>query len=115
MKLLKSLFILGLFAASQGAFAFCSEDVHISHYNSQLGLVGLDSESGNVFAYLKHTKENSTCGCQAARFKSKFTKPEIALEILLAAKTSRRSVRIDFNEDAAGTAICNQAVRVYLY
>jgi hypothetical protein len=80
----------------------------IQNKNTLHNLVGLDSKAGNLFVSLN--SPNKECGCTHARFKAVETDTKMALSILMVAKMSDRTVRIDFLDDTD----CNSAWRVYL-
>jgi hypothetical protein len=71
-------------------------------------LLGLDDVNDTVYASIS-SSENQ-CNCKEVRFAKHRTNPQMALSILLAAKLSNRTVRIDF-EDGMN---CNSAYRIYL-
>ena len=82
--------------------AFCTQN------NNKIGLVGLDSPDGMVFAAVGG--HDNKCGCNAFRFQVKNTDTKMALSILLAARMSGKRVRID----AIDETDCNSAQRVYV-
>lgn len=80
----------------------------VQNGNELSGLLGLDRTDGTIF--VRTESSSNDCGCGNVRFTSSNTDVEMALSILLAAKMSDRTVRIDLLE--AGN--CNSAYRVYI-
>ncbi|WP_444896251.1 hypothetical protein [Microbulbifer sp. SSSA005] len=81
-----------------------------SQYGNKLdGLVGPDSGTGDrVFSSLK--SEGNECGCTFVRFIEGTADVNKVLSVLMAAKVSGNTVRVDFAEPDN----CNSGVRVYL-
>ncbi|GAB2195974.1 hypothetical protein [Sessilibacter sp. MAH4] len=93
-----------LLTGSSLSQAFCEQN-----RNELNGLLGLDSNTGTIYATI--TKSNNQCSCTQARFSSTVTPhTQEALSILLSAKLAGKTVRIDF----ADPTDCNTATRVYL-
>ncbi|WP_444895178.1 hypothetical protein [Microbulbifer sp. SSSA005] len=81
----------------------------VQYRNTLDGLVGPDSGTGDrVFASLN--SESNDCGCDHVRFIEGAADVNKALSVLMAAKLSGNTVRVDFSE--AGN--CNSGTRVYL-
>ena len=76
--------------------------------DNKVGLVGLDSVNATVYAAV--TDHNDACGCNQIRFLSSNTDTKMALSILLSAKMSGKSVRIDISDPAN----CDTGYRVYV-
>lgn len=76
--------------------------------HNNIGLMGLDNPNGAVYASLLN--HDGKCGCNIVRFTTSNTKTDKALAILLAAKTSKQKVRVDFLNEGD----CNSGYRVYL-
>ncbi len=77
--------------------------------NTLNNYVGVDNKAGNIYASLSNG--NKTCSCSHARFKPENTNVEMALSILVAAKSANKKVRIDFLDENN----CNSAYRVYIH
>lgn len=102
MKVINALFMASIMFCST-AYAACVQ------HNNSVGLVGLDSQTGIVFAATNSF--TNECACAYVRFKPDNTDTKMALDVLLAAKTSGTRVRIDIL--AAGN--CDSGYRVYLH
>ena len=76
--------------------------------NNKLGLVGLDSSNGTIYAGV--FDHDNACACNSFRFLAAKTDNKMALSVLLSAKMSGRRVRIDILDPAD----CNSAFRVYI-
>ena len=76
--------------------------------NSLVGLMGLDSQSGSVYAKVAST--TNECSCNEIRFVPSNTDTKMALSILLAAKLADKKVRIDL----LNPSDCNTGFRVYV-
>uniref|UniRef100_UPI00078111ED hypothetical protein n=1 Tax=Endozoicomonas arenosclerae TaxID=1633495 RepID=UPI00078111ED len=74
---------------------------------NKVGFMGLDSSNGTVYV---STESSKKCGCASFRFKESNTDTKMALSILMAARTSSISVRIDLIDKDD----CNSAYRIYL-
>jgi hypothetical protein len=103
MRIIVLLLLFSMLFANS-AFALC-----VQNNNSLDGLLGLDSTGGNVFAAITSTTEE--CGCTQVRFKTANGDTKMALSVLLSAKLSGKTVRIDLVESGD----CNSAYRVYLH
>lgn len=101
----RALVMATLFAVatlSQEALATCAQN------NNKLGLVGLDSSNGIVYARV--SDHDNACGCNEFRFMPDNTDTKMALSVLLSARVSSRRVRIDVLDPTN----CNSAHRVYI-
>lgn len=76
--------------------------------SNRLGLVGLDSSNGTVYARV--LASDNGCSCIEFRFTPVNTDTNKALSILLSAKMADKSVRID----ATNSLDCYSAYRVYI-
>ena len=88
-----------------------------SQANNSIGLLGFDytpvsgtvPEKTNIYASLLN-HSNLHCGCTEVRFEEVNTNIDVVLDILLAAKTNFKKVRIDLL-DANN---CDSAFRVFI-
>ena len=103
---IKFFLILITFAMFGASNAFAKGGVQTK--NKLPNLLGLDSASGTVYATVSSTQNQ--CNCKAVRFTPGRTNTEMALSILLAAKLSKKTVRVDLLEEGN----CTSAYRVYL-
>ncbi len=78
------------------------------HKNTMRALVGVESVSGNLYAAL--SSPSKSCGCTYARFSHANVDTKLILSLLLTAKLSDKTVRIDFLNNGD----CNSAYRAYL-
>ncbi|GAA6167632.1 hypothetical protein [Sessilibacter corallicola] len=102
---LKAIIGVIFFIFTQSAFA----QLYCAQYGNQLtGIIGLDSNNGSIYTNI--TSETNECSCREARFLPENTDTDKALSILLAARLSGKTVRIDFLEGQG----CNSATRVYI-
>jgi len=76
--------------------------------DNKVGLVGLDNSNSTV--YVSTPVSNNGCNCTNFRFSKVNTDTSMALSLLLSAKISGKSVRIDLLDETN----CNSAYRVYL-
>ena len=103
LRLITMVAVLSILGISNAFAAMCVQNQNKIH------LVGLDSSNGIVFAQV--TDHNNGCGCNYFRFAPENTDTKMALAVLLAAKTSGITVRID----ALAAKNCNSGYRVYLH
>lgn len=94
--------LLTVAMSTQEAVANCVQN------NNKLGLVGLDTSTGGIFAGV--SDHDNGCACTAFRFMTANTDTKMALSVLLAARMSGKKVRID----ALDGTNCNSAYRVYI-
>jgi len=90
---------------------FCNVAVAVTQCvqnNNKVGLVGLDSPLGTVYAGV--SEHDNKCGCASFRFTDANTDKDMALSILLAARMSQKKVRIDLLDSTN----CDSAYRVYI-
>jgi hypothetical protein len=85
-----------------------SQGVPCAQSGIRLGLLGLDQPDGTVFAQV--TNSDGGCGCTEFRFRPQQTNTQIALSLLVTAKSAGALVRID----ARAPGMCDTAFRVYL-
>ena len=76
--------------------------------NNSIGLVGLDSPDGRLYANVNN--HNNQCGCNDFRFAATSTDTKAALSILLSAKMANKKVRIDLSDDTD----CSSAIKAYI-
>ena len=85
-----------------------------SQTNNSIGLLGFDySNAGDTKVttiYATLSNHSNQCGCSEVRFKEINTNINVVLDILLAAKTNLKRVRVDLLD----AADCNSAQKVYL-
>ncbi len=91
---------------SQSAY---SADPCVQTGNS-VGLMGLDSSTGTIYVGVSGGVSSCGSNCASFRFTSVNTDTSKVLDILVAAKTLNKTVRID----RPHTASCNSAYRVYI-
>ena len=99
---MKYLLFFTLIFISKLSFAVCTQTGNIA-----TGLTGMD---GTDRTYVRVTSELAQCGCLEFRFLPENSDVDNALSVLLVAKATGRSFRVDIDIDGD----CNSAYRVYL-
>lgn len=94
--------LAAMFAADSSFASVCTQN------NNQVGFAGLDDIHGRVYAAV--SGHNNDCSCNSFRFTPANTDHKMALGILLTARISGETVRIDLLDSAD----CDSAYRVCL-
>jgi hypothetical protein len=105
MYVLLSLLLLAVSAPMKAlAVEQCAQN------NNAIGLVGLDSHDGMVYAAV--SSDSNECGCASVRFNPhNGVDVDKALSVLLAAKGMNKRVRVDLHNSQD----CDSAYRAYIH